>query len=117
MVPMSLPRPVTWLRLALALVIGHAALLLLLGARRGAFHGGVHPAIVETLAAVELLALVLFLIPRTLILGARLLWIVLVAAALLHLHGGQAPPPIFLVYATAVWVVAADAGRPRGAKT
>ena len=112
---MKPPRPVTWLRLALALVIGQASLLLLLRAHAGGLHGGVHPALVAALAAVELLAVGLFLIPRTLVLGARLLWIVLVAAALLHLHTGEAPPPIFLVYAAGIWVVASDAAHPRSA--
>jgi hypothetical protein len=109
---MKPPRPVTWLRLALALVIGQASLLLLLRAHRGGASGGVHPAIATALAAVELLAVALFLIPKTLVLGARALWIVLVVAALLHLHTGEAPPPIFLVYAAGIWVVAADADRP-----
>jgi hypothetical protein len=109
---MKLPRPVTWLHLALALVIGQASLLLLLRAHHGGASGGVHPAVATALAAVELLAVGLFLVPKTLVLGARLLWIVLVAAALLHLHAGQAPSPIFLVYAAGIWVVAADAGRP-----
>jgi len=108
---MKAPRPVIWLRLALALVIGQASLLLLLRAHPGRLHG-VHPAIATALAAVELLAVGLFLIPRTLVLGARALWVVLVVAALLHLHTGEAPPPIFLVYAAGIWVVAADAARP-----
>jgi len=109
---MILPKPVTWLRLSLALVIGRAALLLLLQARQGVAHGGLHPAIAGTLAAVEVLAVVLFLIPRTLVYGARLLWVVLVAAALLHLHTGEAPPPIFLVYSAGIWVVVSGARRP-----
>jgi len=108
---MTLPRPVTWLRLSLAVVIGQAAILLLLRARQGVVHGGLHPAIAVTLAAVEVLAVILFLIPRTLVYGARLLWVVLVAAALLHLHTGEAPPPIFLVYAAGIWVVASESGR------
>jgi hypothetical protein len=99
---------VTWLHLTLALVIGQASLLLLLRARGAGGHVGLHAATTTPLAAVELLAVCLFLIPRTLVLGARLLWVVLVAATLLHLHAGQAPPPIFLVYAAGIWVVAAD---------
>jgi hypothetical protein len=101
----------TWLHLALVLVIGQASLLLLLRAHRGDASGGVHAAITTVLGAVELLAVCLFLIPKTLVLGARLLGVVLVAATLLHLHTGQAPPPIFLVYAAGIWVVAADAAR------
>lgn len=109
---MKPPRPVTWLHLALALVIGQASLLLLLRARQGGLQGGVHPALATALAAVELLAVGLFLIPKTLVFGARALWVVLVVAALLHLHAGETPPPIFLVYAAGIWVVAADAARP-----
>jgi hypothetical protein len=112
---MKPPRPVTWLHLALVLVIGQASFLLLLHAHRTSI-SGLHPAIVTTLAAVELLAVCLFLIPKTLVLGARLLWVVLVAATLLHLHAGEAPSPIFLVYAAGIWVVAADAARPRRAE-
>jgi len=107
---MKPPRPVTCLHLALALVIGQASLLLLLRAHRGSASGGAHLA----LAAVELLAVVLFLVPRTLVLGARALWVVLVVAALLHLHTGEPPPPVFLVYAAGIWVVAEDAARARG---
>jgi hypothetical protein len=113
---MKPPRPVTWLHLALAFVIGQASLLLLLRARGSGLHGGLHPAIATTLAAVELLAVCLFLIPKTLVLGARLLWVVLVVATLLHLHAGEAPSPIFLVYAAGIGVVAADAARPRHAE-
>ncbi len=54
----------------------------------------------------ELLAVVIFLIPRTVVLGARILWGVLVIATLLHLHSGEPPSPIFLVYAAGIWVVA-----------
>ena len=106
---MSSVRPVTVLRLALALVIGHAALMLLLQILHGgSIHAAVHPGIAAALALVELLAVVLFLIPRTTVLGAWTLGAVLVAATLLHLHAGQAPPPVFLVYAAGIWVVAAE---------
>jgi hypothetical protein len=105
-------RPVTGLKIALALVIGYAAVQLLLSAHRGALHAGVHPAIPTVLAVLEILAVILFLIPKTLVLGGRLLWAILAAAALLHLHGGGVPPPIFLVYAAAIWVVLAETRRP-----
>ena len=116
MVPMRSALPVTALRLTLALVIGHAALLLLLGAHRGAVHGAVHPGIATVLAAVELLAAAVFLVPRTTVIGAWGLGGVLVVATLLHLHAGEPPSPIFLVYAAGLWVVASDArSRARGA--
>lgn len=114
---MRLPRPVAVLRWSLALVIGQASLLLLLRAHRGAVQGGVHPALASVLAAVELAAVVLFLIPKTLGLGARLLWGVLVIAALVHMHSGDPPPIIFLVYAAAIWVVLQDAGESRSRPT
>jgi len=38
-----------------------------------------------------------------------LLVAVLALAACVHLWTGKAPPPSFLVYAAAIWVVAADA--------
>ena len=111
MVPMNRPPPVRWLQWALAFVIGRASVLLLFHARRGALHGGVHPALVTALAGVELAAVILFLIPKTLPYGARLLQGVIVAAALLHMHSGEMPPAIFLVYVAGIWVVLADARR------
>jgi hypothetical protein len=103
------PHPVTLLRLALAFVMGWGALRLVLDAHRGALHGGVHPMLATILGAVELVGAVLFLVPRTLRPGTWLLAASLVGATLLHLHTGQAPSPVFLVYAAGVWVVASDA--------
>jgi len=117
MVPMHLLRPITFLHWSVALVIGQASLLLLLRAHGGAVQGGVHPALAGVLAAVELAAVVLFLIPKTLGLGARLLWGVLVIATLVHMHSGEPPPMIFLVYAAAIWVVLQDAGASRSRPT
>jgi hypothetical protein len=111
------PRPLTLLRVALALVMGYGALRLVLDSHRGAWHGGVHPMIATTLGVVELLGAVLFLIPPTLRFGAWLLAASLVGATLLHLHGGQAPSPVFLVYAAGVWAVASEARGPKGAPT
>jgi hypothetical protein len=108
---MRAPHPATWLQWALALVIGQASVLLLLQARQGALHGGVHATVASVLAGVELGAVILFLIPRTLPLGARLLWVVLAAATLIHLHAGEMPSPVFLVYAAGIWVVLSDGRR------
>ena len=115
MVPMRPHLPVTVLRVTLALVLGHAALLLWVGVRHHTFHGAAHPGILTALAAAELLAAVLFLIPGTIAAGSWCLAAVLIAATLFHLHAGEPPSPIFLVYAAGIWVVAADARSRRRA--
>ena len=73
MVPMTVPRPVTVLRLALALVMGWGGLRLVLDAHGGAMHGGLHPLLLTILGGTEALAAVLFLIPATLRSGGWLL--------------------------------------------
>jgi hypothetical protein len=81
---------------------------------RGARHSGDHavrPLIAVTLAALELAAVVLFVIPRTLILGAILLIVVLALAAAVHLSLKQTPSLAYLVYAAAIWVVVQDTRR------
>lgn len=108
------PRPATLLRLALALVMGWGALRLVLDSHRGALHGGLHPMIATVLGVVELLGAVLFLAPPTLRPGAWLLAASLVGATILHLHTGQAPSPVFLVYAAGIWMVASDAREREG---
>jgi len=102
------PRPVTLLRVALALVMGWGALRLVLDAHRGALNGGVHPRIATILGAMELVGALLFLVPWTVRPGAWLLAASLVGATLLHLHTGQAPSPVFLVYAAGIGAVASD---------
>ena len=109
MVPMTLARPNTVLRFALALVMGWGGLSLVLDVHRGAMHGGLHPLLLTVLGSVEAVAAILFLVPRTLRLGAWLLAGCLVFATLLHLHTGQPPSPIFLVYAAGLWTVASEA--------
>ena len=106
---MSLPRPASLLRWSLAAVLGVQALSLLLDR-------AVRPLISVTLAAVELAAIVLFLIPRTLILGAILLFLVLASAVVVHLSLNQTPSLVYLLYAAAISVVVQDArrGRPCG---
>ncbi len=104
--------PIRWLQVSLSFVLGQAALSLLLRVWHERPHG-LHPAVAGTLAAVELLAAALFLIPRTLRWGGRLLWGALAAASVLHLHTGQVPPPVFLVCAAGIWVVL-DGARSSG---
>jgi hypothetical protein len=65
------------------------------------------------LAAVELGAIALFLVPRTLLAGAILLAGVLAVAFARHLTRMGGPPLGFLVYGAAIWVVVQEA---RGAR-
>jgi uncharacterized membrane protein YphA (DoxX/SURF4 family) len=106
---MTLPRPVLVLRLALALVMGWGGLRLALDVHAAAMHGGLHPLLLTGLGIAEALAAILFLIPATLRAGAWLLACCLVFATLLHLHTGEPPSPVFLVYAAGIWTVATNA--------
>ena len=63
------------------------------------------------LAWPEIAGAVLFLIPATSALGARLLLVVFAAAILVHLLHGQYDIGALLVYAAAVWAVDADRTR------
>jgi hypothetical protein len=101
---MLLPRPASFLRWSLAAVLGIQAISLL-------FDHAVRPLIAVTLATLELAAVVLFVIPRTLIWGAILLIVVLALAAAVHLSLKQTPSLAYLVYAAAIWVVVQDARR------
>ena len=92
-------RPIALLRIALALVMGYGAARILVP-----FAPGVHAG----LGLVELLAAILFLIPGTLRVGAWLLAASLVFATLIHLHTGQPPSPVFLVYAAGIYAVVAE---------
>lgn len=105
------PRPILILRIALALVMGWGGLRLALDVPRAGMHGGLHPLLMTVLGATEALAAILFLIPATLRPGAWLLAGCLVFATLLHLHTGEPPSPIFLVYAAGLWTVVADEKR------
>jgi hypothetical protein len=107
---MYLTRPIGWLRLAIGLVIGQASLLLLLHPRHGGTEG-VHPLHAAVLAGVEVVSAALFLIPKTVVVGAWLLLGVLLAATLLHLHAGEVPSPVFLVYAAGIGAVLEDVRR------
>ncbi len=103
---MLLPRPASLLRWSLSAVLGIQAISLL-------FDHPVQPLIAVTLAALELAAIVLFLIPRTLIGGAILLIVVLALATAVHLSLKRTPSLAYLVYAAAIWVVVQDARRTR----
>ena len=88
--------------------MGWGGLRLALDVHHGAMHGGLHPILLTALGVAEALAGILFLLPKTLRVGAWLLVACLVAATLVHLHTGEPPSPIFLVYAAGIWTVAAD---------
>ena len=94
------------LRRSVALVLGVQGGLVLFRTARG-----LHPAGLGILAGTELIAALLLLLPRTIRPGAALLFAVLAVAALLHALEGGGPPAAYLVYAAALWVVAAS---PRG---
>ena len=107
-------RPVSLLQYSIAAVLGVRALELLLHHRPA--HLGVSPWIVVILAAIELVAAVLFLVPRTRDGGGYVLLAVLLAATSIHLFLREAPSLDFLVYATAIWVVLSDS-RPAASRS
>jgi hypothetical protein len=96
------------LRWALAVVLGGQAAVLLADALRAT---RVHPLLVA-LAAAEVLACVLLVVPRARRGGALLLAATLLFASLLHVSQGESPPAAFVVYLAAILVVAH--GAPRG---
>jgi hypothetical protein len=102
-------RPLIFLRWSIGLVLGTQAGILL---THPAGHG-VHPAVVGALASLEVLAALLVVVPATIVLGAALLLAVLVLAAALHALHGETPPPAYLIYAAALWVIAAHARERR----
>lgn len=102
------------LRGSLSLVLGaQAAVLLVSIAHGGAAHGhaGLPLAVPIALGGAELVAALLFLVPRTARVGGALLIAVLAAAAVAELALGQPPPPSFVVYAAAIATVMAGARR------
>jgi hypothetical protein len=69
---------------------------------------GIHHGVLLALAWAEMLACVMFLIPSTMKLGARLLIIVLALAALVHMLHGSFEIGGLLIFAAAVSVVASE---------
>jgi len=61
--------------------------------------------LVLAIAAVELVGAILFLIPRTVLLGGRLLLTAFVVAAVVHLLHGQADVGFLVIYAMAVLTI------------
>lgn len=96
----------TLLRWSLAGVLGTGGALLV----ASSLHGG-HAAPLIVLGAAELVAAVLFVVPRTLRAGGLALLAVLAAAAVLHVAIGEGPPISFVVYAAAIWAVMAERRR------
>jgi hypothetical protein len=66
---------------------------------------GIHPVILIALAAPEMIAAVLFLFPKTLIVGSYALLVIFALAVLVHILHGQLNFEVLLVYAAAVIVV------------
>jgi len=66
---------------------------------------GIHPVILIALAAPEMVAAVLLLIPKTLIIGSYALLVIFALAILVHLLHGQLNFEVLLVYAAGVIVV------------
>lgn len=73
-------------------------------------HTGLPDWIRLLLAWSEIAAVVLFLVPRTLVLGAWSLLVVFLGAALIHVAHGQFNVGALLIYSTAVIVVMAHRG-------
>jgi len=104
-----LPRALRMLQWALGLVIlGESA--------RFAFSSGAAQAFAKTgtpniirlaLAWAEIAAAILFLVPRTLVIGGWLLIVVLVSAIVIHLLHGWFDVGALVVYAAAAWAVMA----------
>lgn len=111
----TMVRPVVMLQWTMSLVLVLASVAALLQRDTwSTMHPGVATWVIGTVASAELVAIVLFLLPGTLRAGAALLVGVLAAAAAVYLWAGKAPPPSFLVYAAAIWVVVKDAPATRG---
>ena len=70
-----------------------------------AHSGGIHPVILLVLAGPEMVAAILFLCPRTVIIGSYALLTIFALAVLVHLLHGQWNFEVLLVYAAAVMVV------------
>jgi hypothetical protein len=98
--------PFTLLRWSIALVLGGGAALLMV-TRMQAGRSGV----LLVIGAWELIAAVLFVVPRTMRAGGFALLGVLAAAAGLHVAVGERPPISFVVYAAAIWAVIAERTR------
>src|SRR5262245_3933334 len=98
--------PFTLLCWSLAGVLGTGGALLVVSCLRGG-----HAAPLIVLGAAELVAAVLFVVPRTLRAGGLALLAVLAAAAALHAAIGERPPISFVVYAAAIWAVMTERRR------
>ena len=101
----TLVRAFVALYVTVGIVVLIQSLHLLLDARRGEF-AGPERFHVAFLAVLEILAAILFLIPRTMQLGAGALLVIFAGAFAMHLFQGQ-PPWQVLVDAAAVWFVRA----------
>jgi hypothetical protein len=98
--------PLPLLRWSVSLVLGSGAAVLVASCLRGE-----RPAGLLVLGIAELIAALLFLVPRTLRAGGLALLAVLVAAVALHATAGEPPPISFAVYAAAIWASMTERNR------
>ena len=105
--------PILILRLAVGLVsLWQSATTLLHGSGAWSGHRGI-AVILQGLAAIEIVAAFLFLIPATKRVGGWLLLCVFASAIAIHVLHGEWAFGGLVVYATAVWVtLAEDSGLP-----
>jgi hypothetical protein len=88
-------------------VFAESALLLVSRHTHVAPPMGVPLAVLTALASAEMLAAILFLIPRTVVIGGVALLVIFALAIVIHLLHGQTNVGALLVYAAAVWLVIA----------
>jgi hypothetical protein len=114
----SPPRALTavqWVT-GIAVLVQSSLLLSPANAARTALHSGVPHWLPQMLAAAEITAAVLFLIPATVVAGGRALLAVFAVAALIHFAHGQHDGGVLAVYAAAVLAVVADRQSGRAAR-
>jgi hypothetical protein len=106
----SPPRALTALQwvTGITVLVESSLLLSPVNAARTALHSGVPYWLLQTLAAAEITAAVLFLVPATVVAGGRALLAVFAVAALIHFAHGQYNLGVLAVYAAAVLAVIAD---------
>jgi hypothetical protein len=86
-------------------VLVEAARLAFSGHARAAHQLGVPRVVLLALASAEMLAAVLFLIPRTVVSGGVALIVILALAMLIHILHGQTNVGGLVVYTAAAWAV------------
>ena len=93
----------TGLQYSLGLVLTYESARLLLPSSTG--HGHIPHALVMTIAAVELVGAILFMIPRAILVGGRVLLATFLVAAVVHILHGQPDVGFLVIYAMAVLTI------------